>query len=255
MVLAVSNALGLPVIIFSSAHHYPLIYITPRFCKISVPLYVAFNQAGAGHYNAVTFDTLDNNPQLLSSNTGDHGCSCGRKGKNYSTEHRCVSIKKKYTSVILCPCLASDKPCTIDCICNNCNNPNGAGPSVSQLPQKRCRQKHAWQEKAKKSSLFALQLQENLTTGPCTQLEYILVSQIMKYFLMKGTDPELHLIHAVYSSCVELANAFDLSLPLGEKSETEIDVVLKEYDKNLKIFKAMCVTQLKINFSYTSSTQ
>ena len=94
MVLAVSNALGLPVIIFSSAYHYPLIYITPRFCKISVPLYVAFNQAGTGHYDAVTFDTLDNNPQLLSSNTGDHGCSCGRKGKHYSTERRCVSIKK-----------------------------------------------------------------------------------------------------------------------------------------------------------------
>ena len=33
MVLAVLNALGLPVIIFSSAHHYPLIYITPEIVK------------------------------------------------------------------------------------------------------------------------------------------------------------------------------------------------------------------------------
>ena len=37
-------------------------------------------------------------------------------------------------------------------------------------------------KKFKKSSLFALELQEDLTTGPCTQLEYLLVSQIIKYF-------------------------------------------------------------------------
>lgn len=53
MVLATSNALGIQVIIFSSAHHYPVIHITPRSCKTSVPLYVAFNQANAGHYDAV----------------------------------------------------------------------------------------------------------------------------------------------------------------------------------------------------------
>ena len=128
-------------------------------------------------------------------------------------------MKKKYTSVILCPCLASSRPCTSECICNNCNNPNGARPSASQIPQKRRRQKHAWQEKFKKSSLFALELQEDLTTGPYTRLEYPLVSQIIKYFLMKGFDRGLHYVHAVFSSCVELANALDLSLPLGKKSK------------------------------------
>ena len=51
-----------------------------------------------------------------------------------------------------------------------------------------------------------------------------------------------------FFSCVELANALDLSLPLGEKSKTEINAVFKEYDKNIEIFKATCVTQLKIIF-------
>ena len=53
MVLAISNALGLPIIIFSSASHYPIINIAPRVCRASLPLYVAFNQTGAGHYDAL----------------------------------------------------------------------------------------------------------------------------------------------------------------------------------------------------------
>ena len=49
MVTAVTNALTIPVIVFSSALHPPIIYITPRICTASTPLYAAFNQHGAGH--------------------------------------------------------------------------------------------------------------------------------------------------------------------------------------------------------------
>ena len=54
MVLAISNALGLPIIVFSSANHYLVINIAPRVCRAPIPLYVAFNQSGAGHYDAVS---------------------------------------------------------------------------------------------------------------------------------------------------------------------------------------------------------
>ena len=48
IVVAISNALGLPIIIFSSASHYPVINSAPRVCRASLLLYVAFNQTGAG---------------------------------------------------------------------------------------------------------------------------------------------------------------------------------------------------------------
>ena len=57
MVVAISNALGLPIIVFSSASHYPVINIAPQVCKVSIPLYIAFNQSGAGHYDAVSRTT------------------------------------------------------------------------------------------------------------------------------------------------------------------------------------------------------
>ena len=55
---------GLPVIVFSSASHYPVINITPRECRAPIPLHVAFNQSSAGYYNAVTFK---NDPPIPST--------------------------------------------------------------------------------------------------------------------------------------------------------------------------------------------
>ena len=86
-----------------------------------------------------------------------------------------------------------------------------------------------------KSSLFALELQEDLNIGPCTQLEYILISQTVKHLKIKGIDPELDTIHVVYLSCTELSHALELSQPLGPKSKNDLDIVLKEYDRNKNI--------------------
>ena len=73
MVLAVSNALDIPVVIFSSANHYPIINVTPRVCKVPVPLFVAFNQAGAGHYDAIAFK---GDQHALLKNTDGKQCNC-----------------------------------------------------------------------------------------------------------------------------------------------------------------------------------
>ena len=54
-VTAISNVLNISIIIFSSALHHPIIYILPRKCTVSAPLYAAFNQHGEGHYDAITF--------------------------------------------------------------------------------------------------------------------------------------------------------------------------------------------------------
>ena len=92
-------------------------------------------------------------------------------------------------------------------------------------------------------------MDENLTTGSRTQLEYLIVSQILRHFIrLSIDDPALNQTHAVYCACVELSKAMDLTVPLGDKSEAEMHILLKEYEKKISIFKTLCVTQLKINF-------
>jgi hypothetical protein len=61
VLLSLSNALGLPIIVLSSAVNHPVINTMPKQMKTPVPLYVPYNQYGVGHYECY------NNPAVATS--------------------------------------------------------------------------------------------------------------------------------------------------------------------------------------------
>ena len=251
MVVAISNSLGLPIIIFSSASHYPIISIAPRACRASLPLYIAFNQAGPGHYDAVSFKSTSNlspPPQQPGDETNPSRCTCGKGNKHYSTSERCKIMQYKYTTSIRCPCLLAGQPCTYKCTCHNCANPKGIRPKVTSRVREQ-RKRHAWNLKPTKSVIYAHQEQENVLTGPRTQLEYFLILQILRFCRQNHIDTSLDTVHEIYLSCVELAQALDIYQPLGPKRAEEITKIMDEYESHRKVFEATCIAQLKINNS------
>lgn len=55
VLLAMTNVLRIPIIIYSSISSYPIIPLIPKEVPLSNdPIYVAFNQSGKGHYDAVS---------------------------------------------------------------------------------------------------------------------------------------------------------------------------------------------------------
>ena len=225
MVVAISNALGLPIIVFSSANHYPVVNIAPRVCRVSIPLYIAFNQAGAGHYDAVLFKTSQT-PSMTQPSTIEMPSmteqskvekstrsTCGKHDK-HSTAQWCGIKHFKYTTSIRCPCLLAGHSCTSACTCHNCVNPKGIKPT-KLCGRVRERKKHAWSLKSVKSSTYAHQQQEHVIPGPRTQLEYLLVSQILHFCRQNHVEADLVTIQKFYSSCVEVAEILEISLPLG----------------------------------------
>ena len=88
IVVALSNLLGLAFIVFTSSIGQPVITIAPRQLKVPIPVHLAFNQSGAGHYDgAVLYDADQTQPPLPLSLTthvydGDESpCSCGKMTK------------------------------------------------------------------------------------------------------------------------------------------------------------------------------
>lgn len=50
--LAMSNILQMPIVIFTSMENYPVTHVIPRGRVLSeVPLYLAYDHSGSGHYN------------------------------------------------------------------------------------------------------------------------------------------------------------------------------------------------------------
>lgn len=56
MLLGVSNVLRMPVTVFTAMEHFAIIPVSPRSKPLTgTPIYLAFNHAGPGHYDAVIF--------------------------------------------------------------------------------------------------------------------------------------------------------------------------------------------------------
>lgn len=54
MPLAMANLLCLPIVVMTQMDNLPVLPITPRDCMQCMPIFIAFDQSSAGHYDAVT---------------------------------------------------------------------------------------------------------------------------------------------------------------------------------------------------------
>ena len=126
IILALSNLLGLPFIVFTSSIYQPVITITPRHLKVPIPVYLAFNQSGAGHYDGVVVcDDERIQPLALpvTSNGADAGKDVHDERMIKQTHHTVILLHQ--SSITCCTCCKESKPCTNLCKCKTCNNPFG----------------------------------------------------------------------------------------------------------------------------------
>ena len=155
--LALANILRTSLVVFTSLENYPILTIIPKNDPVSnVPVYLAFEKIGPGHYDAViqsgTSEELFDNTELLSETSfaeTSQGkeltrpvCRCGQgAAKNKMTRKFCLEYKSG------CKCYQNLKGCTSDCGCFNCANTFGVREessckSTSEIAIPRKRRKH-----------------------------------------------------------------------------------------------------------------
>ena len=80
VLLALSNVLKCPIVIFTSIDTYPVIPLIPREAPLSaVLIYVAFNQSGKGHYDAIkVLQTEVHCSPKIQSKSIESSCRCGQ---------------------------------------------------------------------------------------------------------------------------------------------------------------------------------
>ena len=237
IVLALSNLLGVPLIIFSSSASHPVITITPRQLKIPVPLYLAYNQYGAGHYDAaVLYD--DNNVKSLASPRSAKMCSCGKLGRGH-----CTKVDYKYTTTVHCPCFKENRACTEKCKCTNCQNSYGS-KYISLPSRKRPRQQY--QIKVPKSGLDAGEL---ITSGPKSMFQFFLLQCVLRHCTREGIELSSENIATIFNAIVEIADTQDICFPLERMSTERIDSFLREHTHLVTVFKALCLAKLHSEYN------
>ena len=248
IVLALSNLLGLPFIIFSSSICQPVITITPRQLKAPIPMYLAFNQSGAGHYDSVVLCNTEHIKAIRvpsGANDGDGSCSCGKNDKmNKSHCHPTVS---KYTTVVQCKCYKNDKACNDKCRCKTCNNPFGRKlqSTDASLQASRKRPRQQWQMSVPKSVRFAIDTGEEIASGSRSLLEFFVLESILKHCTRNGIETTPSNIEKIFNTIVEISDTLDTNIQIGEKSTDNIECFLREHSHIIEVFKALCLAQVE----------
>ena len=209
MPLAMSNVLGIPIIIITSTLCTPFICLNPRQNVFPAIIYLAYHQYGAGHYDAVKCKPCVN----MANTTTDRDakdkstkCNCGVNMKSTNVPH-CIPIKTKYTEVIKCPCVLQNRACSTDCRCKECSNTFGRRPII---PRKRDRRTHCWQGISANSYKYVPQSEETVNKGNITLPEFYVIYEIDQNLPEENDDTVFELFCACMHELEKTGNAMHI---------------------------------------------
>ena len=184
----ISNALRVPIILFTSKLRLPITVFMPTYTNIASIhcVYMGFLHLGTGRYEVVTPQGTEtestcgtgSDTEAATSSTSLKGCSCGRKAK--SKNPACYSDEySSYTSK--CPCFTRQIQCNKLCICRGCRNSYGK-EEAPEVMKKRKRASHPLQKHPLKGvggMHFMEGLAESINLGSVTDFEFILLAEIV----------------------------------------------------------------------------
>lgn len=226
VLLALANALCMPIVVFTSVANFSIAPILPTY---SVPatsdaIYLAFTQYGTGHYDAA--EPVSPTPSQLEQTTvSTQKCTCGRKkgtaGKACSTSNRLYSTR--------CPCATSGKACTNLCRCKYCENPNGKRSTETATPaHKRRRLQHTNQTIPLKGSTdvtFMEKAGEKVNIGKFTTFEFLLVTALSRK--LEGDDSSDKTLYKYIRVVQALAVTMNITLPVNQRTEEDWTKLIK----------------------------
>ena len=239
-ILALANIMRIGIVVFTSLENYPVITIVPRNEPIAcTTVYLAFEQLGAGHYDAVIESIVLTEQTALAEETepGLHdnrtqpatydysnaqisnpACRCGQGGaKNKQDRQFCAEYKSG------CKCFRNLKGCIARCGCRNCANPYGVRVQgqneISSETQVRKRRKHVKSPETGRN--FIIGRGDKVTDAPWSLFEELLCCECALY--MGGTEEITSKgVTDLYNKVVVLIKSNSIHLPTDELIDSEL---------------------------------
>ena len=239
VLMAVSNILKIPIVIFTSIQNLPIIiqHPTTHGAIHAQPIFLTYQQHGPGHYDVASYSgdsKSDDDEDAEIKVDIDVKCSCGKKGGKGTP---CALQLNHYTT--RCKCYHKQKGCSTSCKCNNCHNPFGRRSKHSPKTNfKRNRPSHTNQKfplRGRKTSLYMKNIggdTDSLSVGKTTDMEYLLISSILEEIGANQAEDiyiYLEVAHMMYSLILSIIETMAITGPLFPRSKDEIAKILKQY--------------------------
>lgn len=248
--LAMSNILQMPIVIFTSMENYPVTHVIPRGRVLSeVPLYLAYDHSGSGHYNLDVPPAASPNPSTKSEENYETKCSCGRGAARKARENE---FCKTYKSCF--PCFRAFQSCNDFCGCRSCASPFGRNvrdtDNLEPLPTKRAKQDFQ-QNVGQTDRGYMEKRAEEPKTQTWLEDEHLLFEAVTLYLLMTEHDVSPSQIFSIYHKIIEFQiQQKTYQLSLRPKSLAVISKKLQEARVGLQINEELFKKQIQYNWFF-----
>ena len=215
--------LKIPIVVFSSIASYPIIPLVPRSCPLTVvPIYVAFNQTGKGHYDPVFAAKTrcgQDTEKTRQDTVKTQSCSCGRGGAKDKQRSFCSTYGSR------CKCFQYLQGCNLSCKCLNCGNPHGPKDAAVKDRQVRKRRKH---DDLPVSSVEYLERKnEPLAPEKLEDFEVFVLQQVVSGMQSDEVDtPDYERIFQLFKEI--LTTAGFINMPPFERVKKLVDRIIRE---------------------------
>ena len=257
MVLAVSNILQVPFIIFTTMENLPVISSIPTTESFyEMPLYLAFTHIGAGHYDVVVLQDSSmikenqvegkNNSlqQTLLHKSEQVSCRCGqgRSGKMNKSKEVC----NNYASG--CKCFRTIQACK-NCGCNGCSNPYGKNIKDEVIefgPSARKRRKHSIQLQKQTDLEYMNAKREEIQKLSWSTFEMFLLEIVIDMLqeTSKPEEPSLDQIEPSFNEISAFSGLTSNEVLINRKTLGQISKLVKIVENETALFKHMLFGEL-----------
>ena len=225
VLLSLTNVLKLPIVVFSSIDSYPVIPLVPRGSPLTVvPIHVAFNQSGKGHYDTVFAAKTQPCQEIekKSQNTNRSPCcSCGRGGAKDKERSFCSTYGPR------CKCFQHLQRCNPTCKCLNFGNPYGTKDVAVKDRQVRKRRKH--DDLPLTSIEYLERKNEPMAPEKLEDFEIFVLHQVVSGISMQSHDIDASDYESILKLLKEtLTSAGFINVPSFEKVKKLMDRIKRE---------------------------
>ena len=255
MPLAASNALCLPIVVFTAMLNFPLLPICPQDKTVSDdPIYLVYDMSFAGHYDAVQqqvnqLDQQHQDEQMMTStnqsnNQPQLSCRCGQGAKRKCKES--ITCHEYKTG---CKCFQNVSGCSMYCQCINCNNPYGKNVSGSeQIPCSSRKRRHHENSTVGLKGKYFTEIKAGGTVAVQWTMfeELVLVELIIGLLARDKLEPEG--LFREYNYIVDTVRPTNMGQYLGKKTEKQVTRKLSTFLNSQKVFETLMKEQTRINF-------
>ncbi|KAJ7380636.1 hypothetical protein OS493_007001 [Desmophyllum pertusum] len=232
---------------------------------IATPIYLAFNHAGPGHYDAVvicesTVSTGLPDPEPVHDKPLKVcGCRCGKgaaqkRSVDGGLKLFCVQIPGERR--VSCPCFLAQQGCN-NCKCCNCGNYYGKQDNSQKLDSdikiQRKRDKHFVQSNSVNSLQLITERNVEVAKTSWSELETLLFESMINTVRNKSDgdllSSDVAYLMKTFNSLCDIVNSSSLPLPVNGKTNKQIEGKLRHLLQQTTLFKEFYMNQVAFNLS------